>query len=137
MRGFSFFFSGVCDGSILLGYDAASLDNRIPTFRDHCLVSLCSNLETSGTDYSVTRRHNPEEWKPKNGIHYMFYFHITGFLLINWSTKGFKSTAARLLGLWVRILPGAWIFVSCECCVLSGRGLCNGLITHAEESYRV
>jgi hypothetical protein len=27
--------------------------------------------------------------------------------------------------------------VSCECCVLSGRGLCDGLITCPEESYRV
>jgi hypothetical protein len=25
----------------------------------------------------------------------------------------------------------------CECCVLSGRGLCDGLITRLEESYRV
>jgi hypothetical protein len=32
---------------------------------------------------------------------------------------------------------GAWLSVSCECCVLSGRGLCVGLITRAEESYRV
>jgi hypothetical protein len=28
----------------------------------------------------------------------------------------------------------AWMPVSCECCVLSGRGLCVGLITHPEES---
>jgi len=27
--------------------------------------------------------------------------------------------------------------VSCECCVLSGRGLCVWPITHPEESYRV
>ena len=27
--------------------------------------------------------------------------------------------------------------VSCECCVLSGRGLCDELITRPEESYRV
>jgi hypothetical protein len=27
--------------------------------------------------------------------------------------------------------------VCCECCVLSGRGLCDGLITRPEESYRV
>jgi hypothetical protein len=47
------------------------------------------------------------------------------------------STAARLLGLWVRIPPGAWMSVSCECCVLSGRGLCDGPITRPEESYRV
>jgi len=47
------------------------------------------------------------------------------------------STAARLLRLWVRISPGAWIFVCCECCVLSGRELCDGLITRPEESYRL
>ena len=27
--------------------------------------------------------------------------------------------------------------VSCECCVLSGRGVCDGPITRPEESYRV
>jgi hypothetical protein len=27
--------------------------------------------------------------------------------------------------------------VSCECCVLSGRGFCVGLITRPEESYRL
>ena len=32
---------------------------------------------------------------------------------------------------------GAWMFVCCECCVLWGRGLCVGLITRPEESYRV
>ena len=33
--------------------------------------------------------------------------------------------------------PGTWMSVSCECCVLSGRGLCVGLITRPEESYRL
>jgi len=47
------------------------------------------------------------------------------------------STAARLLRLWVRIPLRAWMFVWCECCVLSGRGLCDGLITRPEESYRM
>jgi len=28
-----------------------------------------------------------------------------------------------------------WMFLYCECCVLSGRGLCDKLITHPEESY--
>jgi hypothetical protein len=27
--------------------------------------------------------------------------------------------------------------VSCECCVLSRRGLCDGLVTRPEESYRL
>ena len=48
-----------------------------------------------------------------------------------------RSSAARLLRSWVRIPPGAWVFVCCECCVLSGRGLCDGLITRPEESYRL
>jgi hypothetical protein len=47
------------------------------------------------------------------------------------------SAAERLLGLRVRIPPGAWMSASCECCVLSGRGLCVGLITRPEESYGV
>ena len=48
-----------------------------------------------------------------------------------------SSTAARLLRSWVRIPPGAWMFVCCECCVLSGRGLYDELITHPKESYRL
>jgi hypothetical protein len=31
---------------------------------------------------------------------------------------------------------GACLSVCCECCVLSGRGLCDGLIIRPEESYR-
>ena len=45
-----------------------------------------------------------------------------------------RSAAARLLRSWVRIPPGAWMFV---CCELSGRGLCDELITRPEESYRL
>jgi len=48
-----------------------------------------------------------------------------------------RSAAARLLRSWVRIPPGAWIFVCFECCVLSGRRLCDELIAHPEESYRL
>jgi len=48
-----------------------------------------------------------------------------------------RSSAARLLRLWVRIPPRAWMFACCECCVLSGRGLWDGLITRPEESYRL
>jgi len=48
-----------------------------------------------------------------------------------------RSAAACLLKLWVWIPQGAWMFVCCECCVLSGRGLCGELITRPEESYRM
>ena len=49
--------------------------------------------------------------------------------------RGFEATS--LLGYWFRIPPGAWMSVSWECCVLSGRGLCDWLITHPGKSYRV
>ena len=54
-------------------------------------------------------------------------------------TRGLRHTsaAARLLRSWVRIPPGAWMFVCCECCVLSGRSLCDELITRPEKSYRL
>ena len=48
-----------------------------------------------------------------------------------------RSEATRLLRLWVRIPPGAWMSFCCECCVLSGRDLCDELITRPEESYRL
>jgi len=47
------------------------------------------------------------------------------------------SAAARLLGLRVRIPPGAWDVSPYECCVWSGRGLCDWLITRPEETCRV
>jgi hypothetical protein len=44
-----------------------------------------------------------------------------------------RSTAARPLRSCFRIPPGAWSV----CCVLSGRGLCDEVITRPEESYRL
>ena len=52
-------------------------------------------------------------------------------------SAGERPQAARLLRPCVRIPPEAWIFVCCECRVLSGTGLCDGLITRPEESYRL
>jgi hypothetical protein len=46
-----------------------------------------------------------------------------------------RSAAARLSRSWVQIQPWAWMFI--ECCVLSGRGLCDELITRPEKSYRL
>ena len=48
-----------------------------------------------------------------------------------------RSAAAHLLSSGVRIPLGAWIFVCCECRILLGRGICDELITHPEESYRL
>ena len=69
---------------------------------------------------------------------YMFYFTKKSNRQSQWP-RGIRrrSAAARLLRLWVRTPPGAWLFVCCECCVLSSRGLCDELITRPEESYRL
>jgi hypothetical protein len=64
--------------------------------------------------------------------------HFTPFTLHGWPCgprRGFA--AARYLGLRVRIPLGTWMLFSGECCVLSGRGLCEGPIPRPEESYRV
>jgi hypothetical protein len=47
-----------------------------------------------------------------------------------------RSTAARLMRSRVRILPRAWTSVV-SVSMLSGMGLCVGLITRPEESYRL
>ena len=52
-------------------------------------------------------------------------------------SAGERPVAAHLLRSWVRIPPGAWIFVCRKCRVLSGIGLCDELITRPEESYRL
>ena len=54
-------------------------------------------------------------------------FIIINYLLTSWCrsqwSRGLRRSAAdRLLGYWVRIPPGARMFVCCECCVSSGRG---------------
>jgi hypothetical protein len=49
--------------------------------------------------------------------------------------RGFAT--CQLLELCVRIPPGAWMSVSYVCWVPSCRGLCVGLITRPEKSYRV
>jgi len=46
--------------------------------------------------------------------------------------RGLSLAAMR-----VRILSGAWMSVSCECCVLSGRGFLDRPIVRPGESYRL
>jgi hypothetical protein len=48
-----------------------------------------------------------------------------------------RSGAYRLLRLRVPNPPEAWMSVSYECCMLSGRGLCHGPILRPKESYRL
>ena len=90
------------------------------------------NLNLRSSFYVSDHVSHPYETTGKIIILYIFGF------LSQWPRglrRGFA--AARLLGLWVRIPPGARMPVSCECCVLSGRDLCDGPITRPDESYRV
>ena len=55
-----------------------------------------------------------------------------------WSCGLRRASAAEiLLGLRVRIPPGTWVSVSCECFALSGRSLCYEPIIRPEELYRM
>jgi hypothetical protein len=71
-------------------------------------------------------------------MHIYVFNHIIKICRSQWP-RGLRrrSSAARVLKLWVRIPPGSWLFVCCECCVLSGIGLCDGLIAPPGESYRL
>ena len=59
------------------------------------------------------------------------------------TTRNTQQTSTPLAGFVPTIRASellkthAWIFVCCECLVLSGRGLCDELITRPEESYRL
>jgi len=69
-----------------------------------------------------------------------------GFIFI-WRNggRGFRASAAApseasvcghsLAGIAGSNPAGAWMSVCCECCMLSGRGFCDELITCPEESY--
>ena len=47
------------------------------------------------------------------------------------------AAAVLALGLWERIPSGAWLSLSCDFCVFSGRGFSDGPITRPEKSYRM
>ena len=92
----------------------------------------CDSKSHSPFNYTCLRKY----YRAITGLLQGYYWAITGLLLKPAGPRR-GSAAARPLRLWVRIPPGAWIPVCCECCMLSGRGLCEELITHPEESYRL
>ena len=97
------------------------------------------------TQRRITGSRTPlDEWSARRGDLYLTA-HDTHNRQISMPLVGFEPTisagerpqTAHLLRSWVGIPPWAWIFVCCECRVLSGRGLCDELITRPEESYRL
>ena len=119
--------------------------NAVPSNRDLPLVSM-------GTKNKLKRLRTMPQFDCVENIQCTGYFRIQGrnehkhnfskylpaYTRSQWP-RGLRrrSAAAYLLRLWVRIPPGAWMFVCCECCVLSIRGLCDELIICPEESYRL
>jgi hypothetical protein len=97
----------------------------------------CSHIRCSLISTPVITRKELHKLilRPNTYIIYILYTLYSRFQSPHSLWRG--SVAARLLGLWVRISPGACMYVCCECCVLSGRILCVGLITLPEESYQV
>ena len=67
-------------------------------------------------------------------------FHSLLLVLVKFTATGRSEASVcgrLLLGLGLRTSRGSSMSVSCKCCVLSGRGLCDGPIPPPEESDRV
>jgi len=84
--------------------------------------------------------------KKKTYTKYMFIYGIISFVELtvalikfSWYPRCLKCGCAgdRLMVLRVGIPPTALRYLSCECCMLSGRSLCVGLVTRPEGSYRL
>jgi hypothetical protein len=104
--------------------------------RSRVIVAFCSHFDAIGNSTAGAL------W-PAYG--WMLYICVFAPLSLDMNRSVFLwprglrrgSAAARLLELRAGISPGAGMSVCCECCVLSGTRLCDGLVTRPEESYRV
>ena len=67
-------------------------------------------------------------------VYTSYEFHLKVDYVVVKTDKGIPLTTTSLLGLRVRIPWEIWMYVPCECCVLSGGGLCDELITRPEKS---
>jgi len=67
------------------------------------------------------------------------FMSLVTFLVLIAAAARFKAWVCgrSLAGIVGSNPAGSWMSVCCEYSVLSGRGLCFGLITRPEESYRV
>ena len=79
--------------------------------------------------YKYTQNHNVGKSSLKNVV--------AEFTIVAIPSDRAGVCGLWLLGLWVRIPPGERMSVSCECCVLAGRGLGVGLIIRPGEFNRV
>jgi hypothetical protein len=98
---------------------------------DDSTVGGTTNAKRKAVEY--ISRTVEEHSDPTRRILYLVVCKLHNIIMSQWPRRlRRRSSAVRLLRMCVRILPGAWMFVCCECCVLSGRGPCDGLITRPE-----
>jgi hypothetical protein len=96
--------------------------------KNYGVISTCVCLENCETDGKSVLH--------KEYVDYLIYFRCTCRKPIPVAARSkCGSAAVCLLGLRLRIRGHGCL--SCECCVLSGKGLCVGLITRPEEFYRL
>jgi hypothetical protein len=100
-----------------------------------CVLFLNSNKNSSVFILLLSyyfHSYSPPKWG------HLCYWGLTLLLPVPVAARSkSRFVADVLMRLWVWIPPGAWMFVCYECCVLSGRGLCDVLTTRPEESYRL
>ena len=104
--------------------DRNKCEYRKATF--HCpsqRSTAFTSLFTSITQWDVRYKHAQ--------ISRNFFFRLNLTWLCNvvpasWMIFLKMAATTRILGLQVRIPPKAWKSVSCKCCLLPGKNLCNG-----------
>jgi hypothetical protein len=108
------------------------------------------NYDSGGSQKWITKAWDPglwaglhrDKWRAFLNMWMYFVFHIiregSNSCRSQWP-RGLRRVSAVvvLLALWFRIPSWAWMSLCCECCVVSGRGLSDELITRPEESYRL
>jgi hypothetical protein len=124
-----------------------TIDLRSPVSEGGCILTVSSNcsLSVQPLHAILCRQILQNCWFPQGQCILYVEQAVGRFWFVKLILADFQrprglrrgSAVIRLLGLWVRIPPVAWMSVSCECCVLSGRGLCDELVPRSEESCRV
>jgi hypothetical protein len=94
------------------------------------------------TTQQTTRRHVPEDFNLQqyyceNLRTRKRFVCLVKYCRSQWPRGLRRGSAVARPAKIVGSNPTGGVDVCCECCVLSGRGLCDGLITSPEESYRL
>ena len=86
-------------------------------FSEYLYLFICFSPPQSATAPSGQ---GPPLWRGFTITYLFIYSYLLLVCRSQWPRRlRHRSAAAPLLRLWVRIPPGAWMPVSCECCVLT------------------